>query len=278
MANAVVEPVKSKRAAPFPWTGNENLTYQALQVLAYKKPYQYKPGCPESVNGWKEIVDDLRQADAMFVTHDLDVKKVRDHLNGILRKRETLVKILDKQSGIGDVQTSPMQDLMDQIIAERNEYVEFFKTQQQEKKQTEEKEEEKAKDIRLNALQSLGKKRKPDDKSDDKSPGRKERRTANDTLTFLCQRAEERRAERKEEIELRQKDLDARTKQAESTNNAMLEMMRVMHEQSRNSLEMQRQREATEAREREERREDERKRNEQQNNMMQALIEALNRK
>ena len=118
MASNVVstETVKAKRASPFPW--NEERTYAALQIMAHKKPYEFNSGSPQSVGAWKEIVQELHQVDSAYLQHDVNVKKVRDHLNQV----KVIKNALDKQSGIVQ-DTTPMQDLMDQVNDERSDKI-----------------------------------------------------------------------------------------------------------------------------------------------------------
>ncbi len=118
-----------KPRVKFQW--NEKLSYSCLQIYCHNKPYQYKSASKESVDAWDQILKDLAMADPMFA--NVTLKQVRDHLNLVLRNRETLVKALDRQSGI-DVQETPMQQLMDQIISERKEHIEFFTSQKEVKK------------------------------------------------------------------------------------------------------------------------------------------------
>ena len=263
MANAAG--TEKGRASPFPWT--EELTYLAVQVFAVKKPYQFKPASPASINAWKDVLEDLSKANQVFVVHKVSVKQIRDHLNQILRKRQVHVNKLDKQSGINP-ETTPFQDLMDQVNDERAEHISLLATQKEEKKQSEDEQEKKARDMRLRAMETMGEtqKRKSED-GQSGSSSRKERKTGTELVAFMRQRTADRREERQEEMAMRERELDARTRQAEGTNNAMQEMMRVMQAEMQNAAEERRQRQ-----------EADRVRNEQQTALLGAVIQALNKK
>jgi hypothetical protein len=268
---------KVKRAPPFPW--NDERTYVALQIFAHNKPYDNKSGTPESTATWTKIVEDLKKSeDPMFKQHDITVKKVRDHLNQTLKKRQVIKNALDKQSGIVQ-DTTPLQDLLDQVNEERTERIEHFTSQRAAQTEKEAEQEKRSEDARLKAMETMAetKKRKSED-GESSGKDRKERKTGSEMVAFMAKRSEERREERKEELAIRQRDLDVRTQQAEMTNNAMLTMMRCFQDQQRAQLEAQRIREEAAAKEREERREMDRVRNEQQNALMKAMIDALNRK
>ena len=77
----------------------------------------------------------------------------------ILRKRETVVKALEKQSGV-EVEETEIHTLMDNINMEKKEFLEFFAAKKEENKATEEVEKKKANDTRLKAMETVGENKK----------------------------------------------------------------------------------------------------------------------
>ena len=81
-----------------------------------KKPYQYKSGCEDSCHSGNQVQDNLKTNYNEFTGQT--IKSLRDHLNLILRKRETVVKALEKQSGI-EVEETEINTPMDNVNMEK---------------------------------------------------------------------------------------------------------------------------------------------------------------
>ena len=151
MANAEGEEKKTK----FTW--NQRLDIILLREYIFQKPYQYKPGSEDSCHSWNQVQDNLKTFCNEFTGQT--VKSLRDHLNLILRKRETVVKALEKQSGI-EVEETEIDTLMDNINMEKKEFLEFFAAKKEENKATEEVEKKRANDTRLKAMETVGETKK----------------------------------------------------------------------------------------------------------------------
>ena len=106
------------KRSKFPW--NERLSTLVLREIYFEKPYQYVAGTPESATAWRTIFTRLNENYPNVFPET--VEKVRDHVRGILKKRATMVRELEKQSGIVEEETE-FKTLMDDIIAERDDYL-----------------------------------------------------------------------------------------------------------------------------------------------------------
>ena len=201
-----------------------------MKGVIYKKPYEHMGGSDESVDRWAQILKNLNE-NYGDVFAGMTVKKQQDKLRTLLKNRETVVKFLEKQSGIALPLDDPWCQVIDAIIVERKDCIEKLMTIKQEKKLSVEELEKEGEDCRMKAMETTSATRKRKADGDEKTPPRKERRTGSDTFAFMAARSEERKKERQEEIELRQRDLDQRQKQSEATNNAMLQMRQIMQQQ-----------------------------------------------
>ena len=146
-----------EKRSKFPW--NERLSALALREIYFEKPYQYVAGTPESATAWRTIFTRLNENYPNVFPET--VEKVRDHVRGILKKRATVVRELEKQSGIVEEETE-FKTLMDDNIAERDDYLGQHTVKKEKEKKDEEAKERKGKDCRLKAMETLGdtKKRK----------------------------------------------------------------------------------------------------------------------
>ena len=103
------------RKPRFPW--NPELSTFCLSTVAFLRPYQYVAGSNESADTWREVLKSLQDNYPGKFT-ELTIEKARDHVRTNLKARDTVVKSLEKASGVVEVETD-YKRLQDQIIADR---------------------------------------------------------------------------------------------------------------------------------------------------------------
>ena len=253
------------------FTWNEQLSTIALREIYFSKPYQFVAGSTESAESWRLCVAELiKHKPVQFA--NLTVEKLRDHVRTALTKRTTVVRALEKQSGIVETETE-IKKLMDDIIAERDDYLGQQTTKKENEKKSEAAKEEKGKDVRMEAMESIGttNKRKSENGESSDSKKKKERRSSNDMLGFLEKRSVERQAAMEAELKIREKEAENRKEESKAVTGGILQMMTVMQEQ----INQNRQREEQDRREREEERRLQRDQQQQQSQQLTALLGAL---
>ena len=93
------------------WTENEDVLLAREVLIA--RPYNFKRGTKESGNAWITVSDALKNCTEMpFI---VSVKGTRDHFNLMLSKRQAKLRVEETATGGGDVETSELDVLMDEI-------------------------------------------------------------------------------------------------------------------------------------------------------------------
>jgi len=259
-----------KRAPKFMW--NEQLSTIALREVYFTKPYQFPGGSAESAAAWKSCVEHL-SVHPEFV--GVTLEKLRDHIRTSLAKRLVVVRELEKASGVDETETE-YKKLMDDVTAERDDFVLQHTEKKEKEKKGEAEKEVKGKDCRMMAMESIGetKKRKsesPESPETLESKKKRERRSSSDMIGFLEKRSAERQATMEAELKVREKEIEKRSEDSKAVTGGMLQMMAVMQDQ----LNYTRQKEEKERQEREEERRLQREQQRQQSDQMTALLGAL---
>ena len=170
------------------------------------EPYQHKPGSRESGSAWETIAQNLRKTQTLRFS--VTQRLVRDRFRLLQNRFKISQNRKLTQSGINPEPTEVDVALED--ISERMSVcIESQKTETQAKKDQVEKKKKSAEEIRKKAMESLGqtKKRKIEQGA---SESKKSRRSGNDTVQFLREKAELDRETKKEELRLKEVELQMR--------------------------------------------------------------------
>ena len=104
MAYATQETKRERRN----WT--KEWSVHLCRELCLTCPYEHEPGSKNSVTAWNEVTKNMWKIEGFL----FDVKAIRDHYNGLQRKRRAVVNNEKKLSGVV-VELTELQVLLDEI-------------------------------------------------------------------------------------------------------------------------------------------------------------------
>ena len=151
-------------------------------------------------------------------------RSVRDHLNILIKRYRRKMNAEERSTGV-----SPEPTELDQALADIIEMEEVASTSQ---KIDEDTDKQKAESIRKMAMEKLGETQKRAvEAGEQENHMKKKRRSGNDTISFLREKAESEKALRKEELAIRRKQQELGEKKLASYLDQQKSMMELMHPQ-----------------------------------------------
>ena len=121
------------------------------------KPYQFKPGSPQSGSAWTNIASDL--CEVKEVTFNVNQKSVRDRYRLLLDKHKKKMRAQEGSSG-SSVDETELDQLLQNIMEESEEASENYDKDAKEKQEKGLKDRKDAKEVCRKALESLAQTRK----------------------------------------------------------------------------------------------------------------------
>ena len=186
------------------WTREHDILL-CREVLALEV-YKHKKGTNEAGRLWDEIAKNLRGCQTVRFKSNLSQRAVRKRFNLIQGRFKENEKTELAASGISVPEQDELDVLLEDIAErERDAIAEASEKKGQEKATAE--------DIRNQALERMGqtKKRKSEDGQEPKE--RKSRRSSNEALQFMQEKAESDKAFREEELKIRKKEEETKAAQ-----------------------------------------------------------------
>ena len=176
-----------------------NLCEEVLVVEPWKHPYRSK----ERGDSWNEIANNLNASD--HPTFKVSKRSVRDRLTLLQQKYKAKMRMEEAASGI-DCQETKLDKALEEII-EKEKAATDARSLQDDNKKTEKA--AAAEEYRNQAVERLGKTRKRNaEKQDEKAQtAKKGRRSTSEVVQFLKEKSERESVLRKEDLELRRKEL-----------------------------------------------------------------------
>ena len=192
-------------------------------------PFSAKRNPNERGKLWEEISTNLNSTSGVrfFVTK----RSVQDHLNILTKRYRKKMNAEERSTGV-----SPEPTELDQALADIIEMEEVASTSQEIDeaviKEKEDTDKQKAESIRKMAMEKLGETQKravEEGEQENHMKKKKKRRSGNETISFLCEKAESEKALRKEElaIQRKQQELEEKKKLASylDQQKSMMEVM-----------------------------------------------------
>ena len=204
----VTPPAKGKQRRPWP----ADLSDKLCREVFFLRPYSYPPRSNERKDTWNLIYDNLWSLPD-FKTLGFELKAVKDHLDGLIRKRAAEVKKESTLTGLGDaVDKTPLQDLLDQLSEDIEKETELQTEKTDAKRTNDEKEKEKAVEVRQKAMESMGETRKRNRENGDSetTPPSAKRRSGTETLMYLQEKSAALQKSKEEEARLKKEELELR--------------------------------------------------------------------
>ena len=186
------------------WTREHDILL-CRDVLALEV-YKHKKGTNEAGRLWDEIAKNLRGCQTVRFKSNLSQRAVRERFSLIQGRFKENEKTELAASGISVPEQDELDVLLEDIAErERDAIAEASEKKGQEKATAE--------DIRNQALERMGrtKKRKSEDGQEPKE--RKARRSSNEALQFMQEKAESDKAFREEELKIRKKEEETKAVQ-----------------------------------------------------------------
>ena len=175
-----------------------NLCEEVLVVEPWKHPYRSK----ERGDSWNEIANNLNASE--HPTFKVSKRSVRDRLTLLQQKYKAKMKMEEAASGI-DCQETKLDKALEEII-EKEKTATDARSLQDDNKKTEK---AAAEEHRNRAVERLGETKKRNaEKQDEKAQtAKKGRRSTSEVVQFLKEKSERESVLRKEDLELRRKEL-----------------------------------------------------------------------
>ena len=214
------------------WTRRHDILL-GREMLAVN-PFKAKRKTTQRTKMWELIVQHLESSESPVFK--VTVRSVRDRYTLISKKYRKKMSAQLKASGI-----SPEEQELDKLLEELTELEDLS---EQEKEESEEKvkkaeeEQEKAKDVRKKAMEKLAETKKRKQKADDENTKKKSRKTPSETIQYLRDKSESELELRRQELELKTKQLDEEKRKQEESNNRDDMLMRMIIEQNKAMMEM----------------------------------------
>lgn len=193
------------------WTEHHNeMLIREMYLLA---PWEHKKGSPQRGNVWEQISCSLNDLDEP--KFNVTQKSVRDHYNLLERQQKKRIRDEEKASGISPEHTE-FEDSMEDIISLFLRKDEEDQKNDEEKKEKSEVEAAQVSDMKHSAMESFAQSQKR--KGQDQERKRKRKMSnGSDTIAYLQQRYQVDSELRKEELKLKQEELNERKAERESS-------------------------------------------------------------
>ena len=196
-------------------------------------PFSAKKNSNERGKLWEEITANLNITSGMcfFVTK----RSVRDHLNIFIKRYRKKMNAEERSSGV-----SPEPTELDQALANIIEMEEVASTSQEIDeavvKEKEDTDKQKAGSMRKMAMEKLGETQKREVEEGEQENYVKKKRSGNETISFLREKAESEKALREEELAIRRKQEELEEKKLAPYLDHEKSMMELMHHQQRSQI------------------------------------------
>ena len=209
------------------WTKEHDILL-CREVLSVN-PFSAKKNSNERGKLWEEISTNLNTTSGVrfFVTK----RSVRDHLNILIKRYRKKMNTEERSTGV-----SPEPTELDQALADIIEMEEVASTSQEIDealiKEKEDTDKQKAESMRKMAMEKLGETQKRAvEEGEQENHIKKKRRSGNETISFLREKAESEKALREEELAIRRKQQELEEKKLASYLDQQKSMMELMHQQ-----------------------------------------------
>ena len=213
------------------WTKEHDILL-CREVLSVN-PFSAKKNSNERGKLWEEISTNLNTTSGVrfFVTK----RSVRDHLNILIKRYRKKMNTEERSTGV-----SPEPTELDQALADIIEMEEVASTSQEIDeaviKEKEDTDKQKAESMRKMAMEKLGETQKRAfEEGEQENHIKKKRRSGNETISFLREKAESEKALREEELAIRRKQQELEEKKLASYLDQQKSMMELMHQQQQQS-------------------------------------------
>ena len=166
---------------------DKECTVQLCREILLLRPYQNRKGSVESKSTWNTINKNMYK----LSNFDFDVKAMRDHFNGIREKRKAELNKDKIKTGLGDVEFTELQVLLDEINDDIEKEAELHENETEAKRNAVDVEKAKATEVRQKAMETFGetRKRNKENGENEAEPSSK-RRSGAETLRYLQERTE----------------------------------------------------------------------------------------
>ena len=190
------------------WNASHNDIFVREMYLA--EPWQHKKGSRERGSAWDQISESLNNHENP--RFNVNQKAVRDHYNYLEREYKKKVREEERASGTSP-QNSDLDDAVGDIIERFEAKDEEDRTEDSAKKGKVEAEAAKAVEMRKAALETFSQSKK---RKGEQVVKKSKRATGSETVAYLKEKSELNADLKKEELLLRQRELDERKAQQDS--------------------------------------------------------------
>ena len=211
------------------------------EILIFQ-PYNFKPRSVERGKAWDEMAQQLNAMDQPIFR--VTSRSVRDRYTLLSTKMSQKLRDEQRASGIDVPDQTELDILLEDILEREREAKLKLDVQDLEKKNNAAKEKSAAEEVRKQALDRMGK-RKSDDGTTEKEikTKTKVRRSTADVIEYLTKKTEMEKDYKKEELEIRKREIELAAEKQDQTNqqqqNMLTAMMSQMQQQQQQQQAMQ---------------------------------------
>ena len=223
----------------FQWTHDHDVIMCREVLLS--APYNFKTRSIERGQAWDSIAHRLNAIDQP--NFRVTARSVRDRFSLLSTKQAQKLREEEKASGI-DVEQTELEILLEDILEREKGAKLKLESQDVEKKNKGEKEKAAADEVRKQALQRMAKRNSEDGVR--QKPAKVRRRTA-DAIDYLKMRSEKEEEYKKQELDVRKKELQIAAEKQEQANKDQQTMLAAMITQMQQQQQQQQQQQALQA-------------------------------
>ena len=169
-----------------------------------------KPGSLERGEGWKKLSEVLNRVERP--KFDVSPRSVREHFQGLYDRRKAKNREEERASGITPDELSEIEVMIDELIDLFESAAIDQKAADKEKTDKAAADIAKARDMRLQSLETFAETRKRKNVGEDEGAGKRARNSGKDTLTFLQDKLRAELEFKRQEMELRERELAERAR------------------------------------------------------------------
>ncbi|XP_068761324.1 caldesmon-like [Montipora capricornis] len=205
----------------FQWTTDHDVI-MCREVLV-SEPYKFKLRTPERGQAWESVAQQLNSIHQPIFR--VTTRSVRDRFSLLSTKYAHKLRMEEKASGI-EVEQSELEKLIEEILEREKNAKNELESKDREKKSKAEKEKASAEEVRKQAMERMAKRKGDDEENKEKKP--KIRRSTADAIDYLREKSSNEREYRKEELEIRKREIQLQAEKQDQTQRQQQAMFSAM--------------------------------------------------
>lgn len=176
------------------------------------EPYKFKLRTPERGQAWESVAQQLNSIHQPIFR--VTTRSVRDRFSLLSTKYAHKLRTEENASGI-EVEQSELEKLIEEILEREKNAKNELESKDREKRSKVEKEKALAEKVRKEAMERMAKRKGDDEDNKENKP--KIRRSTADAIEYLREKSTNEREHRKEELEIRKREIQLQAEKQDQT-------------------------------------------------------------